>query len=505
MEMEGSRHGCALPPARRRPELPRGPYVVAGLGRAGRAAARRLVAVAGPRAVAAWDGGGPASAIAAARALEREGVRVALGGDGHELLPGAPGCVVKSPGMRPDVPLLREARRRGIAIVDELELGWRLDRRPMVAVTGTNGKSTVAKLSAAVLRAGGVRALPAGNSERAPALSALERDGDAVVCEVSSFQLEGCPTLLPEVALLTNLTHEHLDRHVTMERYGAAKRRLFVRGSACVPVAVVNVDGEFGKAVARDVEARGGAVLRYGEAPDADYRLETCRWTLDSGWLAARTPRGPLELETRLPGRHNALNALAAAALADALGVPRDTAAAAIGATPRVPGRFERIARGQPFDVIVDYAHNPDGIAGTLAAARALTDARSGAQLRVVCSAPRIRDARQRRAMGAAAAALADHLILTTERWPLTDAAFELPAGLERAVRDAGHGWLDVVVDRAEAIEHAVRAADPGDLVMILGRGAGSGALLDRDGRLRRFDDRVAARRALARIEPQRA
>src|SRR5947209_8636507 len=230
-----------------RPDLPPGPYVVAGLGRAGQAATRRLSALAGAGAVAAWDGPAPPEARAAASELAATGARVALGGDGVELLDPVPGCVIKSPGIAPAVPLLRTAARRGIPVIDELELGWRLDDRPLVAVTGTNGKSTVAALALAVLSAAGVRAAVAGNTAFGPPLSALAANAcDVVVCEVSSFQLEGCPSLLPEVAVFTNLSDEHLDRHMTMQRYGDAKRRLFVREAAAVPVAVVNFDDEFG-------------------------------------------------------------------------------------------------------------------------------------------------------------------------------------------------------------------------------------------------------------------
>ncbi len=193
----------------------------------------------------------------------------------------------------------------------------------MVAVTGTNGKSTVASLAVALLRANGARPALAGNVHPGPAFSALTPgDGDIVVCEVSSFQLEECPAFLPEVAVLTNLTHEHLDRHLTMHHYGAAKRRMFVRGRACTSVGVVHVDGSFGARLAQDVRDRGGTVLCFGESEKADYRLAGCRWTAREGWLLAETPRGRVELRTRLPGPHNALNAVAALALADALDVP---------------------------------------------------------------------------------------------------------------------------------------------------------------------------------------
>ncbi len=489
-----------------RDDLPPGPYLVAGLGKAGLAAAHRLVALTGADAVAVWDGDTSDAVRAAAGELERNGVRVVLGEDGLGLLDeGArPNCVVKSPGIPPTVPLLVRARRNGIVVIDELELGWRLDGRPLVAVTGTNGKSTVASLAVALLRAAGSRPALAGNIHPGPALTALgPEDGDVIVGEVSSFQLEGCPAFLPEVAVLTNLSHEHLDRHRTMRRYRAAKRRMFVRGSTCVPIAVVNVDDRFGSELAEAVRDRGGTALSFGESEEADYRLAGCRWSASEGWLLADTPAAHVELATRLPGRHNALNALAALALGDALAVPRSRSLAVLGSAPGVPGRFEVIGGDQRFDVIVDYAHNPDGLRRTLEAGRGLLVGRAaGARLRVVYSEPPTRTVHQRRMMGRIAGSLADHVVLTTERWPGTDAAIELPTGFRETVTQAPSGRREVVLDRGEAIEHALRAACRGDVVMILGRGNLSGELLDRDGRRSPFDDRVEARRALARISP---
>jgi UDP-N-acetylmuramyl tripeptide synthase len=462
------------------------------------------VALAGADAVVAWDKSSDAAVLAAAHELDREGVRVTLGGDGLRLLegPASPSRIIKSPGIPPTIPLLVEARRMGISVMDELELGWRLDGRPVVAVTGTNGKSTVASLTASLLRAAGSRPALAGNVYPGPPLTALApEDGDIVVCEVSSFQLESCSTFMPEVAVLTSFSVDHLDRHVTMERYGAAKRSMFVRGQSCAAISVVNVDHSFGAGLAQQLRDRGGTVLCFGEGGDADYRLADCRWTARDGWLLAETPRGPFELSTRLPGRHNALNALAVVALGDALRVPRSQAEASIASTPAVPGRFEVIGGDQPFDVIVDYAHNPDGLTRALEAGRGLLEERGPhARLRVVCSAPRIRNEDQRRMMGRLAASLADHVVFTNERWPETDAARELPTGFREAAVDGSAGHCDVVLDRSEAIEHALRAASAGDVVMILGRGNLLGELLDRDGRRRPFDDRQQARRALSSI-----
>jgi len=485
-----------------RPDPPKGPYLVAGLGRAGRAAARRLLTLAGPDAVSAWDASMRRSVQATAEELRREGVRVVLGGDGVSLLEERrPRCLVKSPGIAPSVSLVREACQRRIVVIDELELGWRLDPRPMIAVTGTNGKSTVASLAMALLRAAGAHPVLAGNVHPGPAFTELaEDDGDVVICEASSFQLEGCPAFLPEIALFTNLTHEHLDRHMTMRRYGAAKRRMFVRGRACVATAIVNVDDRFGARLAEEIRRAGGTALRYGQGADTDYRLLDCGWTLENAWLTADTPRGRVELTTRLPGRHNAFNALAALALADALAMHPARAADAIGGTPPVPGRFQVMEGDHPFDVVIDFAHNPDGLRCILEAGRALVDASRG-RLRVVCSAPRIRNEEQRRMMGRIAASLADHLILTTERWPETDASPELPAEFQKAALRRPIGCCEVVLDRSDAIERGLRAARPGDLVMILGRGNLSGALLDRAGQPRPFDDRETARRLLAVLQ----
>ena len=484
--------------------VPPGPYLVAGLGRAGLAAARRLKALAAADAVVGWDQNSDGAVRFAARELEREGVRVTLGGDGLRLLEGpeSVNCIIKSPGIPASNPLLVQARRMGISVMDELELGWRLDGRPVVAVTGTNGKSTVASLAVGLLGVAGQRPMLAGNVYPGPAFTALApEDGDVVVCEVSSFQLESCPTFVPEVAVLTSFSQDHLDRHVTMERYGAVKRSMFVRERSCAATSVVNVDHSFGKQLSEELRDRGGAVLCFGADRGADYRLADCRWTARGGWLRAETPRGHLELSTRLPGRHNALNALAAVALGDALHMARSEAAAAIASTPPVPGRFEVIDGAQPFDVIVDYAHNPSGLTRILEAGRGLLEERGPhARLRVVCSAPRIRKEDQRRMMGRLATSLADHVVLTNERWPGTDATMELPTGFREAALDGSGGHCEVVLDRSEAIDHALRAASAGDVVMILGRGNLGGELLDRNGRRRPFDDRQEARRALERI-----
>ena len=302
--------------------------------------------------------------------------------DGEEAALDAVRTAIKSPGIGLDHPLLEAARGKGILVIDELELGWRLSTSPVVAVTGTNGKSTTVALVEAALRAGGRRPTVAGNVEadQGVPLSAVPPDHDGwVVAEVSSYQAEGSPEFLPSAAVLTNLTEDHLRRHGSMTEYAAAKRRVFVRGDRSVELAVLNADDAFGASLAVEVSERGGRVLTYGFNGARDYRLSSLRSTLLEGLVGVDTPSGQVRIETGLPGPHNAANVAAALALADGLGLAREPTLAALASAPPVPGRFEPIELSRPFDVIVDFAHSPDGVRQVLRTARELVAERRGA------------------------------------------------------------------------------------------------------------------------------
>jgi UDP-N-acetylmuramoyl-L-alanyl-D-glutamate--2,6-diaminopimelate ligase len=427
------------------------------------------------------------------------GIAAVLGGDGRELLDAdpPPRCLVKSPGLPLDAPLVAEATHRGLTVIDELELGWRLDRRFTLGITGTNGKSTVAALAAAALERAGHPAAVAGNTVFGPPLSALAPDtAEVAVVEVSSFQLEGCPTLLPDAAAFTNFSLDHLDRHGTMRAYGEAKRRLFLRAHTAVALAVVGVDDAFGRSLARDLETRRSRVSRVAVSTAADYRLAHWAWEEGRARVVAETGRDRLELITRLPGEHNALNALIALALGDGLGLPRAATLAALEETPAPPGRLEPVAGG-PFDVLVDYAHNPEGLRESLRTGRAMIGGRGGA-LRVVVCALSIVTPEQRHAMGREAGRGADDVVLTTDRVSQDEPPDELPSGLAEGARSAG-GAVEVIPDRGEGIARVLARARPGDVVMVLGRGVRT-RTLDREGRPMTFDDREETRRALAAV-----
>jgi UDP-N-acetylmuramoyl-L-alanyl-D-glutamate--2,6-diaminopimelate ligase len=253
------------------------------------------------------------------------------------------------------------------------------------------------------------------------------------------------------VLVFTNLTQDHLDFHGTMEEYFAAKRGLFAQAER----AVVNVGDEWGRRLAAELPH----VRTF--TPDDDLP----------------------EVGLRLAGRFNKANALGAVWAARELGVDEAAIRAGIASVAAVPGRFETVEEGQPFQVIVDYAHTPDSLANILEAARALGSGR----LLVVFGAGGDRDREKRAVMGEIAGALADRAIVTTDNPRSED-----PAAIAEQV---AAGSLQIVLDRREAIETAIGEALPGDVVVIAGKGA------DREmevagGRIP-FDDRDVARTAL--------
>ena len=475
-----------------RPPLPPGPYLIVGLGRAGLAAARALAArVDG--GVRAWDESADLPLRESAAELREIGVDVRLGGDGLEALRDAR-ALVKSPGVPPDIPVVSEAVRRGLPVVDELEIGWRLNPVPTVAVTGTNGKSTVSALCVAVLAAHGLEPTLAGNTEFGPPLSELCQ-GDpprSVVAEVSSYQAESSPDLAVDAAVFTNLTPDHLNRHGTMEAYAAAKRNLFVRDGWAVPLAAVNVDDRFGRKLADEIDGRGAHALRYGSGAAAAYRIAECRWSLREAEAVVEAPDGPVRLRTRLPGAHNAANTAAVLALADGLGLQRKATLAALATAAPVPGRFEAVEVAAPFDVVVDYSYTADSVAKALTAARAVVAPRGGRLITVAAIMGRAGTLLGRE-VGAVARRHSDHLILSGASYR-GEPRLPTLAALAGSARAADGAALEVVIDRRAAIARAMAVARPGDLVALLGRGPAAREATDSRGGFVPLDDRQAAR-----------
>ncbi len=305
-----------------RPPLPPGPWLVVGLARSGVAAARTLWAHGEP--VIGVDAGEPAEAAA----LHHEGLEIWTGIDGLGELRRAR-AVVKSPGVPRDAPLIAAARRMGLPVLGELELGWRLLENPFVAVTGTNGKTTTAELLGAIWRAAGRDVAVAGNVGTAvTSLVGRLPAAATVVCEASSFQLEDSLAFAPEVAVLLNLTPDHLDRHGTFEAYRDAKRAIFAHQ---VPGDVAILPGEL--ALLHDGPARR---VTFG-GPDGDLALRAGALEWEGRPLIPAS-------EIRLRGAHNEDNAMAAAAAALASGIGADAVVEALRTFPGVGHRLEDIA-----------------------------------------------------------------------------------------------------------------------------------------------------------------
>jgi UDP-N-acetylmuramoyl-L-alanyl-D-glutamate--2,6-diaminopimelate ligase len=459
---------------------------------AGFAAARALAEAVGADAVRAWDSAADAAQLERAAKLRDLGMEVALGGDGLGLL-GDSRTVVKSPGVPPEIPLVAEAARRGVAIVDELEIGWHLVPAPTIGVTGTNGKSTTSALCVELLEAHGLKPGLAGNTNFGPPLSGLaDEPPSSVVVEVSSYQVEFARRLSVDAAVFTNLTTDHLNRHGDMEAYGAAKRKLFVRGDWCLPLASLNVDDALGRQLATEIRERGGMALAYGFEEGADYRIVDSRWGLRDAEAVVETPDGTVRVESRLPGRHNAANATAVLALGDGLGLPREVTLAALAGADPVPGRYEAIEVNRPFDVVVDFAHSSDSVAKNLQTGRETAAARGGRLITVLSlmgrTAPFIGAE-----VGATARTLSDHLILSGSSHRGEPRLVALAAMLAGA-RQVEEGNLEIVIDRRAAIAKAMEIASAGDIVMVLGRGPSTREATDWRGGYFELDDREVVR-----------
>jgi UDP-N-acetylmuramoyl-L-alanyl-D-glutamate--2,6-diaminopimelate ligase len=371
----------------------------------------------------------------------------------------------------------------------------------VVGITGTNGKTTTAFLTRAILEATGtqcgligtVKYVIGGNEEEAtrtsPEAVDLQRaframlDGGDRACamEVSSHALDLGRANGIEWAcrVFTNLTQDHLDFHKTMEDYFLAKRRLFVGGDA---PSIVNADDPYGARLAEQVD-----VIRYGIGGDADYRAEAVSFDAGGARFTLVAPTGAADARIQLPGLFNVSNALAAVASVIQLGVSLDDAVAALADAERVPGRLEPVDEGQDFAVLVDYAHTPDSLENVLRAARELTSGR----LHVVFGAGGDRDRDKRPLMGAAAVQNADRVIVTSDN-PRSE---EPGSIIEQILEGTGDG-VEHEVDRRRAIATAIETAAAGDVVVIAGKGHEQGQEFE-NGRKEPFDDVTVAREAL--------
>jgi UDP-N-acetylmuramoyl-L-alanyl-D-glutamate--2,6-diaminopimelate ligase len=449
--------------------------------------------------------------------------------DGHEFAAqaaeaGACALVVERP-LGVELPQVQvEDARAAMAPVAATFYGDPTSELTVVGITGTNGKTTTAFLVRHLLEAAGrrcgllgtVRRVVGGQVEEVERTTPeaidlqrtfermLEAGDDACAMEVSShaLALHRSDAIHFAVKVFTNLSQDHLDFHGDMEDYFAAKRLLF-SGEGGAPmieleggISVINVDDPYGLRLAEDLSCgSGGDCITYSAAgSDADLSARDVSFDASRSRFLCLSPEGSIEVETPLPGDFNVANALAALAVAHALGLDLPAAAGALATAEQVPGRFESIDEGQPFGVLVDYAHTPDSLENVLAAARRITQGRLISVFG--CGGDRDRD--KRPLMGRAGSELSDMAIVTSDN-PRSEDPVAIIDQIRAGIPSDPHAEVIVERDRRAAIAMAMRRAGEGDTVVIAGKGHEQGQEFEQ-GRKIPFDDRDVAREELRKL-----
>lgn len=445
--------------------------------------------------------------------------------DGHQFVSqavkaGAAAVIAQESVETGPVPLVRVIdSRKALGLIGSRFYGDPSSHLTMVGVTGTNGKTTTTYLCKSLLEGLGRKVGLIGTvsyqigSETLPAShttpGALELQGllarmtqsglNSVVMEVSSHALAmdrtaGCEY---DAAVFTNLTQDHLDYHRTMEEYFQAKLRLFTglgRGEKHGQRAIINMDDPRGSQIC---QACSVPVWGYAVKGRGDLKAEQVRLAMSGTSFTAATPAGTFYVESRLVGEHNVYNLLAAIGVALHVGATCDQIRESVTRVNNVPGRFESVAAGQDFMVVVDYAHTEDALVRLLNAAQAIKTQR----IITVFGCGGDRDRGKRPKMGRAAVLSSDVVVLTSDN-PRTEDPMailrEVEVGVREALQQRDHVEYHLVPDRREAIGLAVRLARKGDIVLIAGKGHEDYQIIGT--KKIHFDDREVAREAIQHL-----
>jgi UDP-N-acetylmuramoyl-L-alanyl-D-glutamate--2,6-diaminopimelate ligase len=475
--------------------------------------------------------------VADNRKVEPGFVFVAIRGssfDGHQFIPdavsrGAVAVIGTEAGVQCTVPYIQVAdTRRGLAYLVAAQYGHPARRMTVIGVTGTDGKTTTTNLIFNILQAAGLRAgmvstvnavignqvLDTGFHVTTPEVTDVQRylaqmitaGLEYVVLESTShglaqYRVDACEF---DIGVVTNITHEHLDYHGSYDAYRAAKGRLFTMLAESTPkahcpphIAVLNLDDASYGYLASITQV---SQLTYGFNAQAAWRPEEAVYQTDGLAFDAVGPGIRVPVTSHLVGDYNVSNCLAAIGVTvGALGLAPEAASQGIANLAGVPGRMERIDIGQEFIAIVDFAHTPNALLRSLAAARQIVQAQPepGRVIAVFGSAG-LRDRSKRRMMAETSAEMADLTVLTAEdprTEPLDGILAEMAAGAQARGGVEGQTFWRIP-DRAEAIRHAVALAHPGDLVIACGKGHEQSMCF---GTIEyAWDDRIAMRAALA-------
>lgn len=383
-----------------------------------------------------------------------------------------------------------EHGRRALAEASAAFFGHPERKLAATGITGTNGKTTTAFLTEALLNSPGRKSVLVGTIEYhvaglvRPSLhttpesrdlfelmaEGVRRGATELVTEVSSHGLDQgrAAGIAFDVAVFTNLTRDHLDYHQTMEKYFAAKRLLFDGTVYPAPrVAVLNAHDERTPDLAEAARSAGAEVRTYGIGI-GDFRAASHRLTPGGASIQLETPDGSAHVTSRLAGEVNVLNMLAAFTAAHARGVPFNELLSAVPHLTPVPGRFQPVDGGQPFTVIVDYAHTDDALRNLTGLARQLVDNSNGRIITLFgCGGDRDRTKRPK--MGYAAGEGSDFVVATSDN-PRSEDPRAILAEIEPALKATGVRYA-VEPDRAAAIHLALKSAQPDDVVLIAGKG----------------------------------
>ncbi len=399
--------------------------------------------------------------------------------------------------------------RKALATTAANFFGRPADALKLVGVTGTNGKTTTTSLIDAILHASGTKTglfgtisyhtpsgeYPAPNttpeSVDLQSFFAEIRDagGTYATMEASSHalvldRLWGCHFA---AAVFTNLTRDHIDFHKNFENYFAAKRRLFEGTGAGAPdVAVINTDDEWGKKLV----GLGKQTLTYGLLNGTDLKAKKFQLSFNGLNFTAQTPAGPIQVDSPLVGRINVYNILAAIGAGIGLGIPNETIESGIRNLRAVSGRFQRVDLGQPFLVVVDYAHTDDALQNLIRTARELI---TKGRIITLFGCGGSRDRTKRPIMGETSGRLSDLTILTSDN-PRQEDPLKIISDVVVGIQKSGGKYL-IEPDRAKAISLAIEEARPGDIVLLAGKGHEDYQIFA--DRTIHFDDREEARKAL--------
>ncbi len=462
------------------------------------------------------------------RCVEQGALFVAVRGltvDGHAYVAdavqrGAAAAVVEEPTGSAIPEVVVDDSRTALGLLAHEFYGRPSDRLVVHGITGTNGKTTTSYLVDSIMREAGMTTGVVGTlgyrigdrhepSDRTSPesldlarlmASMLEDGAETLTMEVSSHALSlgRVVGVRFDTATFTNLSRDHLDFHGTLEDYRGAKRRLFEllegdqgkEGAA----AVVNIEDDFGKEIARGVRAGGRVrLLTYGIA-DGDVRAESVESTPTGTQARFTTPDGSVDVDLRLVSSFNVMNALAATGVAIARSIPLEVIARGLARVESVPGRLELVNAGQRFSIVVDYAHTPDALEKVLVAIGKLRPER----IITVFGCGGDRDRGKRPIMGEIAVRNSDMVIVTSDNPRTEDPASIISEIVAGPGQNGSGAQVEIIQDRRAAIRRAVSIAAPGDVVLIAGKGHEDYQII---GKTKvHFDDREEAADAVERL-----